>query len=170
MITYETLRKIVNDEKNAAKLAKLPEDFFKQVKEYLDGKVQITESKADKWELDSARRLLQDLTEIRERKLLTLALFHVRSGVASENMTDEEKEFFDSVVNNIKNFQRRRKEAIEGQSEPKDLVAITTPLPEFVGINMKVYGPFNEGDVVTLPEPNADLLVKKNAARRIQAK
>lgn len=170
MLTYETIRRIVTDEKNATKLTPLPEDFFKKAKAYLDNKAKISDSKEDTWELESVKRLLQDLFEIRERKVMTLALYFVRSGVTSEHMIPEEKKFFDSVVSNIKQFQVERKGVLEGEQEKKELVAVLEDIPGFVGTNMKNYGPFKKGDVITLPEDNVRLLIEKNLARKIDAK
>ena len=170
MLTYEVIRRIMTDEKNATKLTALPEDFFKKAKAYLDNKAQISGSKEDAWELDSAKRLLQDLLEIRERKVITLALFFVRSGVTSENMTPEEEVFFDSIVNNIKQFQAERKKVLEGEPEKRGFVAVLEDVPSFVGTDLKNYGPFKKGDVATLPEDNAKLLLEKNLARRIEVK
>lgn len=167
MLTYEALRKLVQEEKAGNKLAELPEDFFENVKSYLDKKGNISKEREDVWELDSARRTLQDLLEIRERKILILALYNVRSGVVSVNMTPEEKEFYERLVEGIKDFQAKKKEILDGMPEKRQVIAMLEDMPEFVGINMKTYGPFKKGDVATLPEENARLLVDKSMARKI---
>ena len=102
MLSYETIRKIANDEKNSQKLVELPEGFFEEIKIYLDKKAKLNESKTDIWELQSARRVLQDILDIRERKLVNMALFNVRSGLTPDNLTHDEREFFNTLVNNIK--------------------------------------------------------------------
>jgi DNA replication factor GINS len=168
MLTYEALRKLVQEEKTSNKLAELPEDFFENIRSYLDKKASISHEKEDVWELDSARRTLQDLLEIRERKILILALYNVRSGVVSVNMTPEEKQFFDRLVEGIKEFQARRKELLDGKPEKRRIVALLEDMPEFVAINMKIYGPYRKGDVATIPEENAKLLVEKGIARIIE--
>lgn len=169
MLTYETIRKIVSDEKMNTKLSELPDNFFRQVRTYLEKKAEINKDKEDRWELDSAMRVLQDLLEIRERKLLTLALYYVRSGVTPENMTLEENELFNSLVMNIKEFQAKRKSIMSGEEEKKKLIAMLSDLPEFIGKDMKNYGPFVRGDVATLPEENARLLIEKGIAKEIAA-
>ena len=55
MLSYETIRKIANDEKNSQKHVELPEGFFEEIKIYLDKKAKLNESKTDIWELQSAR-------------------------------------------------------------------------------------------------------------------
>ncbi len=168
MLTYETLRKILQEERAANKLVSLPEDFFESVKSYLEKKSQISREKEDVWELDSARRTLQELLEVRERKVLELALYHVRSGMEPGDLIPEEKELFERVVQNIKDFQAKRKVFLEGKPEKRLVVAVLDSVPEFVGTNLKTYGPFKKGDVVSIPEDNAKLLIGKKLAQSIE--
>jgi len=167
LLTYETIMKIVNEEKASKVLVQLPEDLFIDVKNYIEKKSQIS-GKEEAWEIDSAKRIVQDLLDIRERKILSLALSFTRSGVTSDNMAPEEEEFFDTIVKNIKEFQKKRRISIEGEPIKMDSVAFLEQLPEFVGIDMNSYGPFRKGDVANLPEENAKLLVEKRVARKME--
>lgn len=167
MLTYETLRRMMTDEKNSKKLLNLPENFFDEAKAYLDNKAKFANSKEDAWELDSARRTLEDLFEIREGKLVELALFNVRSGINPGSLTREEKEFFDSLVSHIKQFQDKRTEIFQGKREAMQTIALLQSLPQFVGSDMKNYGPFERGDVVTIPEANAKMLIEKGIAKNM---
>jgi len=169
MITYEGIRKILADEKKATKPVSLPDVFFEKVKSYLDNKSKVTEKKENIWEVESARRLLQDLFEIRERKILTLALYSVRSGITAENLTEKEKEFFEKLVRNIKDFQESRKSIMASDEEgEKEAIAILKDVPEFVATNMKPYGPFKEGEVVSVPKDACEVLIKRGDARKIE--
>jgi len=168
MLTYETIRRIVGEERTAQKLVPLPSDFFTKVKEYLQHKAQITGSKEDAWELASAKRVLQDLLDMRERKILTLALYSTRSGTEPENMLQEERDFFNRIVASLREFQDERKRVLEGREERMENVAILEDVPEFVGTDLKTYGPFKRGDVTTLPEYVVRVLVEKNAAKKMQ--
>ncbi len=58
-----------------------------------------------------------------------------------------------------------RSESVPGL--PRTTVRITADIGEIVGADDRDYDLGTE-DVVTLPEPNADVLIKKNAAERIQ--
>jgi DNA replication initiation complex subunit (GINS family) len=160
MLTYETLRKIMFDEKKSNRLLKLPENFFEEAKSYLENKAKFASGKEDIWELDSAKRVIQDLMEIREGKL-------VRSGAAPDDLTREEKSFFDSVAGSIRQFQGQQKEIFEGKKEPMQVVAFLETIPQFVGIDMRNYGPFEKGDIATVPVANARLLVEKGSAKQI---
>lgn len=169
MLTYETIRKTAKEEKESTKLVKLPEDFFAQVREYLDKKEEMSKEKNNTWEVQSARRVLEDLLESRERKIVTLALYSVRSGMAPENLTPEEKDFFESVKGGIIQFRKKRKDVMEkGNGEGKKLVVIKEDLPEFVSLDLHTYGPYQKGDMVTLPGESVKLLLEKKAAERIE--
>jgi DNA replication initiation complex subunit (GINS family) len=169
MLTYETLRRMMTDEKKSNKLLNLPENFFDEVKTYLENKAKFTSSKEDAWELDSSRRVLQDLMEIREGKLITFALFHVRSGVNPGSLTREEKKFFDGVVERIRHFQSEREEIFHGKKEKMRAVAFLESMPQFVGSDMKNYGPFERGDIATVPEANAKLLIEKGVVKSMSS-
>ena len=41
-------------------------------------------------------------------------------------------------------------------------------LPSIVGIDKNVYGPVSPQDVITIPEPNARILIKNKKGRSIQ--
>ncbi len=168
MLTYEAIRKLAMDEKASPKLNKLPDEFFENVRIYLDNKGKIAQSKDDRWELDSARRWLQDLLDIRERKLLMIASAFVESGLTPGEVTPEEEEFFGKVVKQIKEFRDRKKDVSEGKREKLEAVAFLQAVPKFVGVDMHNYGPFKEGDVANLPEGNAKVLLEKKAAKHIK--
>ncbi len=49
-------------------------------------------------------------------------------------------------------------------------VRILKDLPSIVGADGKVYGAFKQEDVITLPEPNAKVLIKQGAAEAVKVK
>ncbi len=169
MLTYESLRKFLEEEKSQNKLVSLPEDFFSQARMYLEKKAKLKEGTEDVWEADASRRALTDLLELREHKLVNLALFHVRSGVLPGSLTVTEQVFFDQLVSELKAFRTRRRDEMEGPSEPMALVAFELAVPQFIGLDLKSYGPYQPGEVGTVPNPQAELLVKQGLARRLEA-
>lgn len=169
MLTYETLMGMLGKEKTSNKLINLPPDFFTLAQAYLDKKEKL-KTKADSWELDSAKRILQDIVELRERKILNHALFFVRSGVRPENMVEEELQFFNRLVEVIQDWQGKKKALLEAKQKPRMLVAMLEAVDRFVGLDMKTYGPFKPGDITTLPKENAELLIKKGFARELRIK
>jgi DNA replication factor GINS len=80
---------------------------------------------------------------------------------------------------------QKRKVSDEGISEPlkvgygqeakgvkekisTELLMILDELPSIMGVDRKVYGPFYPGDVITMPEPNARILIKNRKGKSIQ--
>lgn len=49
-----------------------------------------------------------------------------------------------------------------------EVLMITAELPSIMGVDHKVYGPMYPGDVITIPEANARILIKKDKGRPIQ--
>ncbi len=167
MLSYEALRQMVNEERTKQKMVDLPDGFFEEVSKYLENKRRMSETKEDSWEYDSAKRLLQDLLDKRESKILNLALFHIRSGADPGKLTKEEQELFDYIISGIKSFRKKLKEGVEGKMEPMSTIGFLTDTPEFVGMDERNYGPFSKGDVASIPADNAKLLIDKGMARPI---
>ncbi len=167
MITYETLRKIEQEEKLAGKLAKLPDSFITEVMEYLSNKEAIASEKGDDIEYQGAKQRFQSITQMRERKILSFTLSYVRSGSIPENMTPEERELFDSVVKSLEDYHGKKKKALSGEKFNFLPVAFLQDIPQFVGIDMGYYGPYKSGDIATVPEDNAKLLVEKGAGELV---
>ena len=47
-------------------------------------------------------------------------------------------------------------------------VRITSKVPEFKGTDLSDYGPFSEGEVVEVPEDNAEILVNRGNAEQVE--
>lgn len=167
MLTYETIRKIIDEEKANTKLTRIPDSFFVDARSYLDKKAKSDADEA--WRMESARRRFQDIIDIRERKVVNGAVQFVRSGVMPENMIKDEKGLFSSVVSDIKAFRQMVEKSID-TADAEEVVAMLADLDEFVGVNLRAYGPYKVGDVATVPKPVAALLVEKRVAERIDIK
>lgn len=51
---------------------------------------------------------------------------------------------------------------------PLEILMILDELPSIMGVDSKVYGPFHPGDIITMPEPNARILIKNQKGKPIQ--
>jgi len=49
-----------------------------------------------------------------------------------------------------------------------EILMILDELPSIMGVDSKVYGPFHPGDIITMPEPNARILIKNQKGKSIQ--
>jgi DNA replication initiation complex subunit (GINS family) len=167
MLTYDTLSRTLNQERVAKTLTELPEEFFEDAKLYIETKSRVGAAKDDSWELENAKRLLQDLMEIRERKILTLALYFVRSGASPNNLTLEERDFFNVLVSALKDFQSRKKVMLDGKPENRWMLGMLSDVPEFMDLRLRKNGPFRKGDIATVSEEHAKLLVEKGLAKKL---
>jgi hypothetical protein len=166
-ISFEYLRKILNEEKKSPNLTKISDDFYEVVKQYIEGKKKLIKERKDEIELRNIERIVENIFNLRESKIVNLAIMSARAGVQPSNLTSEEKVFFDKLVEVIK---RRReilkniKAVLEEKEEKKEfeiLVVFKQDFPAFVGIDGQTYGPFKKGDIAKLPEENRKILAEK---------
>ncbi|WP_457555161.1 DNA replication complex subunit Gins51 [Candidatus Pyrohabitans sp.] len=139
-------------------------------------------------ELDNIKKMINDIYETRERKIVSSALYYVKSGedVEAENLTAEEEALLREIITTLKTGRERVLSGFEGQMDesgthaeaPQEecgrsgevnfvTVRILRDIPSLVGVDGRVYGEFRAEDVVTLPEPNARILVKRGDAELI---
>jgi DNA replication initiation complex subunit (GINS family) len=110
LITYETIRAAHRAEKSE-QLQKLPEGFFSAVRAWFEYK----QSKRDSislLEIDNAKRLLDDLVNRRQRKVVISALHTIRGDMPPEGLAEDEQKFFDSIVLMFRGFRQDMKERL----------------------------------------------------------
>ncbi|MGB9978702.1 hypothetical protein [Methanobacterium sp.] len=56
----------------------------------------------------------------------------------------------------------------EDQKDPVKTLMVLEELPSIMGIDKKVYGPLSPQDIITMPEPNARILIKNNKGKFIE--
>jgi len=161
-ISFELIRKIQREEQRSPKPTKLPAGFYDSVKSYLQYK-RDSGSRKMSLETKNVERLVEDIFNRRERKILNSALIAARTSIPPENLTEEEKEFFDQVVFLVK---KRREQLLDimiarEPSEQLGLVVFKEEVPAFVGSDLKNYGPFRKGDIAKLPDENKEVLLKQ---------
>jgi DNA replication factor GINS len=171
-ITFEFIRKIQREEISEPRLAQIPGDFYQKARDYLEQKRSIAEKKNDKlesMEVKNVERLLEDIFNRRETKMLNNAIITVRTGIPPQNLIEDEKEFFESAVNMMKTQRERVLNLLfKRTKEIKEFerVEFNEDVEEFVGVDLKKYGPFNKGNVAEIPVENAKLLIKMKKAKR----
>lgn len=60
------------------------------------------------------------------------------------------------------------KNVLNPQKTSTEVLMILDELPSIMGVDHKVYGPFYPGDIITMPEPNARILIKNHKGKSIQ--
>ncbi|MDP1694001.1 MAG: hypothetical protein Q8L34_00500 [Candidatus Woesearchaeota archaeon] len=203
VITYEKLYDILRKEKYAQELQKIDKDFFRSVVAYLKEKEAIAESQKGKESIFSAeaestikqvgniKKLIKELYEKREYKIIQLAMFASRIAdkeIPSALLTEERPLFLD-VVNTLNNYRESivqnviEKRLPTPGEQPKSIkrdflddtkqsdtkvVRFMHAVPKFVANDMNTYGPFDEEDTAILPNKAADVLIDKKRAEEIK--
>lgn len=198
VVTYETLYEILRREKIRTELQSLDKNFLKDVVRYLRDKQSILDSQMKKVSVFSSsetqktqrqigniKRMIRELYERRENKILQLALFSSRleDKPIFKEMLDEEKELYDRLVSILNTFRKdvllnvislknpeisldKPKELKTGIKPNNKLVRFLHATPKFVDTDLKIYGPFEEEDVASLPLKVANLLISN---KRVEA-
>ena len=100
IITYEGIRAVSRTER-LEPLSKLPDGFWVAVRGWLASKEEKKDS-ISLLELESAKKLLEDVIARRQRKIIFGALGSTRGSPPPTNMTPDEQEFFEESLKLLK--------------------------------------------------------------------
>ena len=204
VITYETLFELLKREKERNDLQKLEPSFFSDTISYIKDKKKILEAKSDsvfaleerkktERQLENIYKILKELYERREKKIISLALDKSRTKsdlIDTTALLKEEKVVFEALTNLLDTYRdvilysvlnekmpfmrsidEKLKEDFKTALELKKttrLVRFTGHIPKFVGPELEEYGPFEEEDIENLPAEIADVLIGKGRAEEIK--
>jgi len=125
-------------------------------------------------EMQNAKRMVQDLTNERYRKMafLTFKGEKVPPGFLAK---EEEKihshisPVLDMLGSFVKEILRGNVPEIKAeQTHKKTVLRFLRDVPTVVGGDMKVYGPFKTEDVASLPVENAKILIGEGLAEKVE--
>lgn len=118
-ISYETLYELLRREKYRNEIQKLPENFFKDVIDFLEEKkkhlrkhdvdlINITEQSKVKQQFDNVVKILTELYDRREKKIMMVALNKARTNslVDMSNLLPEEQQLLESLVLGLEQFRK----------------------------------------------------------------
>ncbi len=128
-------------------------------------------------ELSNARKIIAEIFEIRERKIILMAVTDSRTNGSkkqSDNMLSGEAELYDSVkkliISNKDSFLKEiltpSKQEIKQKVLKTMRVRILEEIPPFVWEDEKTYGPYKEDAVTELPDSIGEFLVDNNKAAK----
>ena len=112
IITYETIRSSQRTEREEV-LQKLPDNFFESVREWFVRKEKLKDI-TSLLEVENANKLMEDLINRRQKKIVLSALRTVRGQLPPQNLTDEERKIFDEIVKSLKAFKNNMNEKFKG--------------------------------------------------------
>ena len=205
VITYETLYELLRREKQRPELQSLPNSFYQDVKVYLTEKEKIfqtqktkesifaSESQKTEKTIQNTHKILKELYERRESKILQLAISasRINSPQDTNMLLEQEKDLYKEVKLILDSARKEllislitaktfKEEEIKEKNEPKDIkrqdenpklltrkIRIIQPVPQFMGDDEKIYGPFLNEETAELPLKIAELLIEKKRAEQV---
>ena len=145
---------ILKKEKEEVKLQKLSPNFYSD----LLGHIENLRSKIETKEGFEKKVLQRELRVIKTKfsELLALRVGKIVS-LKDQNFMPEEEKVFKEISELIKKY----KKTLFAETVPRTLkVRLKEDLPEIVGPDLKIYGPFKKGEDVELPTDVGILLIK----------
>jgi len=164
-------------EKNRSQLSKMDEDLYDRIRERIKELEELKATASDpeffryEDEMRALKRLQRKIFELRTGKIISAAWAEVCGQQFSsdvENMCTQERMFFKKLTEVIREFKRNILEGEGKKQADRVLVRIKQDV-EIQGADGKTYK-LRKEDVVTLPQLNADALIKGGVAERIEVK
>jgi DNA replication initiation complex subunit (GINS family) len=172
MITYKDIYDLARNERYSEQLQKLQENFLNEISSYLREKKEIATKEEEsseeisktKKQLENALTLFKELVLRRRQKILNLVLIASDTGISKkdfENMFDFEKELFDDLLNSVDISDQKINGILNGKNNSIGiLVTFKENIGEFMDLNGEKLGGFEKGQIVTLPQEIAQILVE----------
>ncbi len=193
---YTRLHEAWDNEIKREELQNIPDGFLHEMKNYtnqlnktpantgtLSGNLTQTERKY-------ANQMLKELSETRLNKIIRSEL----NGLAinAQAMTPEEQQLHSNLRQLLTGYRQGAELPVSRSSKPESHPAVTKKespppppkievrdtelvlvrflqsLPAIMGIDMKAYGPFQPEELATIPRQNAENLIKRGIAKKVE--
>jgi len=185
-MSYSLLYEAWKREKENQELQPLDGEFYSKLSQYIKDKreeLQLLDEKTLKARLISEeneriKRLLTDLIRSRHRKIFKKVL--EGKAIPTDVLTSEEEITYSGISSAWKHVENVLEDVLRGRipkvievrlvEKPKRiLVRFLQAIPAIVGPDMRMYGPFKEEDVASIPAENAEVLIKRGVALEVEA-
>jgi DNA replication initiation complex subunit (GINS family) len=187
MITYSEIRNMQRREKESTSIQDLGEEFLVNLGGYIEDKKKIISKNKDdsnpfskemeeraRAEMENAIRVIDDLFQMREKKIIYQAILSAKKDVRiynTSNMLEHEKELFESTLELIRKHRKGISQTItslekikkEKEVDKTRLVRFSEDVASFLW-KEKQFGPFSKDDLTNLSEDLAGLLVRRGKA------
>ena len=175
---YNDLYQAWKSEKCSSLPQPLPADLYQRTTIYLNGvdqELSTTDTHSVQGRLllmekEMTERLLDELRQTRAQKIMAAA--QNRIPIQTTSLTEEEYAVLEKIKQSLSslNQQLAASPRREELTEELKVVRFLEDIPEIVGVDLRIYGPFKKEDVASLPSPNAQALEKQGAAKAIEVK
>lgn len=179
-LTLEDLAEVYRRELVSRELSELPEEFYPEVAKLIFRLREAERGDALREELleEQLKQIIFFVNEIHATRVIK-AIDGVASGDVPKATLERERTAFLEIRQSL---ERLRSELVAPAISGK--VAIRVPVERtkatvmmlvnlnqrILGTDQRYYGPFKRGEVVNLPEANAEFMVKHDYARRIKVR
>ena len=168
---YDDLYRAWKSEKSTEGLQPIPRDFYERARKYLEGlerepspDPRTVQDHLISREKELARRLLTELTNTRRGKILQSAENNIPINTA--NLTEEESDLAARITEPTKPSMQ----SVKADEASTVVVRFLRDIPEIVGVDLRIYGPFKKEDVASMPNANAEALISQGAVKTIEFK
>ncbi len=172
-LSYEIIRKLHRQEIKEPDLVKLPDNFFNEIKDFLENSQKNVQSKQYSFEDDEFRKyinvkkMIDDIFNLRYTKIIKRAISSAKGNDKNfDNLSGKEIKIYDDLVKNTQKYLVEFKTEKEIEDKQVNL-EITKEIPKFIGTDMAEYGPYKIGDKVTLPANIAKIFISKELGKDV---
>lgn len=139
-------------------------------------------------QIENIQKLIKELYEKRESKIVQMAIYASRMDSQPgdvNGLLQDEKLMYESLVEQLNAFRSgimynllnakkpkvvrpiSKKEEESEEKSANKIVRFIQAVPQFMGEDMNVYGPFEAEDVANLPEIVSEVLIKSNKVEEV---
>ncbi len=171
-INYEELRRIYLLEKNSSSLIEVDVDFYASLRSFVDLEKDkyvkslnsLSGNKAK--DFGNVKHMVEEIYAMREKKIMNKALSSARNQETDEtNMVQLEKELYRALMVNLQKPRSIIDDWFALHSETEGVkLKIIQEVPEFIGPDLKNYGPYQVNQTVSLSKKIADLFLQRKMA------
>ncbi|MBL7056568.1 hypothetical protein ISS07_06660 [Candidatus Woesearchaeota archaeon] len=142
-VTYETLFEILKRERDSTEVQKVDPNFFEQFISYINEKKSVMlkedalfsdeERKKTETQIENAKRIVKEIYERREKKLMSMALLRSRTKsniIDTSTFLEHEKKLFDESVKVLDEFRIKVIENVLRGDVPTNVVLENKTKPE----------------------------------------
>ena len=173
---YSDLYKAWKSEKSSSLPQPLPTELYHRATMYLNGvnaelsttDVHTIQGRLLVREKEMTERLLNELKQTRVQKIISAAQNQIP--IQSASLTDHELGILESIKKSLSSSGEPPTPQDSGVTTELMVVRFLEDIPEIVGVDLRIYGPFKKEDVASLPTPNAHALEKQGAAKGIEVR
>ena len=170
MLGYSELREIQKKEMESSSLCPIGETFYEMISELLKIKKEEAVKKNSLSAIKEYENIKKIVVSIQNKREEKIAIMAIRGSIESPNLCSLERKVLDELSGI---FSKGRKEineiwdsdeTVSSNNNLSRKLRILSDLGQYKGIDNQVYGPFKKGQEVSIPEAEAEWMIKSKIA------